>query len=137
MGRRGEDARGAVLVGVLGVGARGAVSLELGEELGVLGLEGVADVLEEDQAQDDVLVLRGVHVVAQGVGGLPELRLEAAVGGGRGRARGRAAPRARGPGHGFPAVRCHAPQRTAWWWRTRLVRAFARPHDGPPRTLGR
>ena len=70
-----EDAGGAVLVGVLGVGAVGAVGLELG----VLRLEGVADVLEEDQAQDDVLVLGGVHVVAQGVGGLPELGLEAEV----------------------------------------------------------
>ena len=70
-----EDRGGPVLVGVLGIGAVGPVGLELG----VLGLEGVADVLEEDQAQDDVLVLGGVHVVAQGVGGLPELRLEAEV----------------------------------------------------------
>ena len=70
-----EDRGGPVLVGVLGIGA---VCL-IGLELGVLGLEGVADVLEEDQAQDDVLVLGGVHVVAQGVGRLPELRLEAEV----------------------------------------------------------
>jgi hypothetical protein len=34
----------------------------------VLGLEGVGDVLEEDEAEDDVLVLRRVHIVAQGVG---------------------------------------------------------------------
>ena len=86
-----EDAGGAVLVGVLGVGAVGAVGLELG----VLGLEGVADVLEEDQAQDDVLVLGGVHVVAEGVGGLPELRLEAEV-------RPRVALGSRGSGHGRP-----------------------------------
>ena len=77
--RHPEDARGAVLVGVLGVGALGAVGLELG----VLGLERVRDVLQEDQAQDDVLVFGGVHVVPQGVGGLPELRLEAAIGVGR------------------------------------------------------
>ena len=51
-------------------------------QLGVLGLERVADVLEEDEPQDDVLVLGGVHVVAEGVGGLPELGLEA-VGGAR------------------------------------------------------
>ena len=70
-----EDIRGPVLVGVLGVGALRL----LGLELGVLGLEGIGDVLEEDQAQDDVLVLGRVHVVAQGVGGLPELRLEAEV----------------------------------------------------------
>ena len=49
-------------------------------ELGVLGLEGVGDVLEEDQAEDDVLVLGRVHVVAQRVGRGPELRLEAEIG---------------------------------------------------------
>jgi hypothetical protein len=35
-------------------------------------LEGVGDVLEEDQAEDDVLVLRGVEVATQLVGCLPE-----------------------------------------------------------------
>ena len=48
----------------------------------MLRLEGVGDVLEEDQAEDDVLVLGRVHVVAQRVGGGPELGLEAEVGGG-------------------------------------------------------
>ena len=52
------------------------------EQLGVLLLEGVGDVLEEDQAEDDVLVLGRVHVVAQLVGRLPELLLEAEVRGG-------------------------------------------------------
>jgi hypothetical protein len=47
----------------------------------VLGLEGVGDVLEEDEAEDDVLVLGRIHVVAQGVGGGPELGFEAEVGG--------------------------------------------------------
>ncbi len=47
-----------------------------GFELGVLGLEGVGDVLEEDQAEDDVLVLGRVHVVAERVGGCPELGLQ-------------------------------------------------------------
>jgi hypothetical protein len=70
-----EDAGGAVLVGVLWIGAVRALSLELG----MLRFEGVADVLEEDQAQDDVLVFGRVHVVAQGIGGLPELRLKAEV----------------------------------------------------------
>ena len=84
-----EDAVGAVLVGVLGVGAVGAVGLELG----VLRLEGVGDVLQEDQAEDDVLVLGGVHVVAESVGGLPELRLEAEIGAG-------IALRSRAPSHG-------------------------------------
>jgi hypothetical protein len=64
---------GAVLVGILGVGALRLLRLELG----VLLLEGVGDVLEEDQAEDDVLVLGRVHVVAQRVGGRPELGLEA------------------------------------------------------------
>jgi hypothetical protein len=42
-------------------------------ELGVLGLESVRNVFEKDQAEDDVLVLRRVHVVAQRIGHLPEL----------------------------------------------------------------
>ena len=46
----------------------------------MLRLEGVGDVLEEDQAEDDVLVLGRVHVVAERVGGRPELGLEAEVG---------------------------------------------------------
>ena len=45
-------------------------------------LEGIGDVLEEDEAEDDVLVFRRVHVVAQLVGGEPELGLEADCGGG-------------------------------------------------------
>ena len=42
-------------------------------------LEGVGDVLEEDEAEHDVLVLGGVHVGAQRVGGLPQLALKAEV----------------------------------------------------------
>jgi hypothetical protein len=42
-------------------------------QLRVLGLEGVRDVLQEDQAEHDVLVFGRIHVVAQGVGHLPEL----------------------------------------------------------------
>ena len=76
--RHPEDVDGAVLVGVLRVGALRLLRLQLG----VLRLEGVGDVLEEDQAEDDVLVLGRVHVVAQRVGGRPELGLEAEVGGG-------------------------------------------------------
>ena len=45
-------------------------------------LEGVGDVFEEDQPEDDVLVFRRVHVVAQLVSGGPKLGLEAEVGGG-------------------------------------------------------
>jgi hypothetical protein len=36
-------------------------------EPGVLLLEGVGDVLEEDEAEADVLVLGGVHTAAQRV----------------------------------------------------------------------
>ena len=69
LGRHPEDALGAVLVGILGVGALRL----LGDELGVMLLEGVGDVLEEDQPEDDVLVLGGVHAAAQRVGHPPEL----------------------------------------------------------------
>jgi hypothetical protein len=68
----------AVLVRVLGVGALRF----LGNEHGVQFLEGVGDVLEEDQAEDDVLVLGGVHAAAQRVGHLPEFGFVADVGGG-------------------------------------------------------
>ena len=46
-------------------------------QLVAVAFEGVGDVLEEQQAEDDVLVLGGVHVAAQLVGGLPEGCLEA------------------------------------------------------------
>jgi hypothetical protein len=65
-----EDARRAVLVGSSGR-APGLLSFELR----VLRLEGVGDVLEENQAEDDVFVLGRVHVVAQCIGHLPELGL--------------------------------------------------------------
>ena len=82
LARDPEDAGGLVLVGVLGVGAFGSGGR--GGQLGVLGIERVADVLEEDEPEHDVLVLGGVHVVTQGIGGLPELGFEA-VGGAGGR----------------------------------------------------
>ena len=40
----------------------------------------VGDVLQEDQPQDDVLILRRIHVVAELVGGQPQLGLESKVG---------------------------------------------------------
>ena len=43
-------------------------------------LEGVGDVLQEDQPEHDVLVLGGVHVAAELVGRRPELLLEAELG---------------------------------------------------------
>jgi hypothetical protein len=99
-----EDADGAILVGVLGIGALGP----LGVQLGVLGLEGVRDVLEEDQAEDDVLVLGGVHVVAEGIRRLPQLGLEAQVGAGIWLARtsrGSLPPRHRSPPRRFTCSR--------------------------------
>jgi len=44
-------------------------------------LEGVGDVLQEQEAQADVLVLGSVHAAAQGVGHLPELGFVADGGG--------------------------------------------------------
>ncbi len=66
-----EDVVGAVFVGVLRVGA--FVFALTGEELGAHFLEGVGDVFEEDEAEDDVLVFRGVHVVAEFVGSCQSL----------------------------------------------------------------
>jgi hypothetical protein len=48
----------------------------------VLGFEGVRDVLEENQPEDDVLIFCRVHVVAQRVCGLPELAFKAEARGG-------------------------------------------------------
>jgi hypothetical protein len=42
--------------------------------------ETIGDVLEEDEAENDMLILRRIHVVAELVGGKPELGLEAEVG---------------------------------------------------------
>ncbi|GAB1411297.1 hypothetical protein MASR1M97_00330 [Candidatus Desulfobacillus denitrificans] len=80
LGRHPEDAGGAVFVRVFRVGALHFLRFEFG----VLGLEGVGDVFEENEAEDDVLVLRRIHVVAQRVGGGPELGFEAEVGAGVG-----------------------------------------------------
>lgn len=71
LGRHPEHLRGEVLVGILGV------RLGVGREGLVASLERVRDVLQEDEAEHDVLVLSGVHVAAELVGGRPEDRLEA------------------------------------------------------------
>ena len=60
LGRHPEDAFGAVLVRVLGICTLRDLCLELRMFL----LEGVGDVLQEDQAEDDVLVFGGVHAAA-------------------------------------------------------------------------
>jgi len=70
--RHPEDVFGAVFVRVFRVGAFAA----LGVELGVLRLERVGNVFEENQPEHDVLVLGRIHVVAQRIGRLQQLRLE-------------------------------------------------------------
>ena len=76
LGRHPEHPLGGVLVAALQqafeLRAGDAVGFQLGLELLAAGLEGVGDVLQEQQAEDDVLVLGGVDLAAQGVGGFPE-----------------------------------------------------------------
>ena len=72
LGRHPEDADGAVLIRVLGVSALASLRLELR----VLFLEGVGDVLQEDEPEHDVLVLARVHVVAERIRHLPQPGLE-------------------------------------------------------------
>lgn len=79
LGGHPKNVLGLVFVRVFGIGP-GVVALP-GEELGAVFLEGVGDVFEEDEAEDDVLILSRVHVVAEHVGGEPELGLEATGGG--------------------------------------------------------
>jgi hypothetical protein len=43
-------------------------------------LKRIGDVLEKDEAKNDVLVLCGVHVAPELVGSEPELRFETDVG---------------------------------------------------------
>lgn len=76
-GRDPENVQGAVFVRLLRIG----VLLALRVQLGVLRLEGIGDVFQEDQPKHDVLVFRRIHVVAQRVRGGPKLRLEAEIGG--------------------------------------------------------
>lgn len=65
---------GLVFVLVLGVGP--GVVARAGLQLGVMLLEGIGNVFEEDEAQHDVLVLGGIDVFAELVGGFPELLFE-------------------------------------------------------------
>lgn len=68
-----EHVVGQVLVLVLG-------SLRVfGQQRLVLGLEGIGDVLQEDEPERDVLVIAGLHVAAQLVSGLKKVSLEAKV----------------------------------------------------------
>jgi hypothetical protein len=77
-----EDVLGFVFVRVFGIRA-GVVAFAC-NELGAVLFEGVGNVFQEDEAENDVLVFRRVHVVAELVGGEPELGFKAQVGGGVG-----------------------------------------------------
>ena len=76
LGGNPEDVLGGVLVAALqkrlNLVGRELVALQLGLQGVASRFKGVGDVLEEEQAEDDVLVLRGVHRAAELVGGLPE-----------------------------------------------------------------
>ena len=52
-----------------------APSARSASKLGVPLLEGIGDVFQKDETQDDVLVFRRIHRAAQGVGHLPKLAL--------------------------------------------------------------
>ena len=95
-----EDVLREILVAVLG-----SLRAPFGQDRGMALLEGVGDVLEEDQPEDDMLVFRGVHRAAQRIGHRPQFGLVA----GRGAmdSGGAAAPRFRlprsSPGHASPS----------------------------------
>jgi len=80
LGRNPENVLGLVFVRILRIGT-GVVALS-SEEFGAVFLEGVGDVFQENQPEDDVLVFRCIHVVSQLVSSEPELGLEADVGSG-------------------------------------------------------
>ena len=69
-----EHVLGEILVRVFGGGG------VFRQQRGALRLEGIGDVLEEDQAEGDVLVVGRLQVLAQLVGGEEQLRLEAEIG---------------------------------------------------------
>lgn len=78
LGRHPEDVLGAVLVGILRIGAL----ILLGFQPRVHFLERIGDVFEEDQAQDDVIVFGGIHAAAERVCHAPEFGFIADIGGG-------------------------------------------------------
>ena len=78
IGGHPEDVFGFVFVGVFRVFA--FVVALAGDEPGAVFLEGVGDVFQEDEAEDNMLVFRRIHVVAKLVGGKPELGFEAEIG---------------------------------------------------------
>jgi len=71
--RHPEDVLRSILVWILRVGTFRL----FGNKPGVVLLKCVGDVLQEDETENDVLVLGGVHIVAELVCRLPELDLKA------------------------------------------------------------
>ncbi len=53
---------------------------DFGKQLLAASLEGIRDVFEEDEAQDDVLVFGRIKVPAELVGGSPQRLLESEIG---------------------------------------------------------
>lgn len=70
-----EDPRGLVFVRIFRI----SPLFPLRVKLSVLRLKRIRDVFQKDQAQDDVFVLCRVHVVAESIGHLPQLGLEAEI----------------------------------------------------------
>jgi len=77
-GRHPEDIFGAVLIGIFGICAClvGFASYELRAML----FEAVGNIFEEDQAKNNVLVFRRIHVAAELISSEPKLSFEANVG---------------------------------------------------------
>ena len=86
LGRHPEDPLGGVLVAALqqafDLRPADAFGFQFPLELAAPRLKGVGNVLQEEQAEDDVLVLGGVDLTAQGVGRFPEDFGVGQVGGG-------------------------------------------------------
>jgi len=76
LGWHPENPLGGVLVAVLQQAIElwtgDAVGLQLGLQFLASRLEGVGDVLQEQQAEDDMLVLGGIDLAAQRIGGFPQ-----------------------------------------------------------------
>ena len=76
LGRHPEDSFGSVLVAVLqqafDLRPADAVGFQFALEFAASCLKGVGNVLQEEQAEDEVFVLGSVALTAQGVGRLPE-----------------------------------------------------------------
>lgn len=128
LGRHPEHPLGGVLVAALQQAvellAGDAVLRKLGPQLVAPGLERVADVLQEQQAEHDMLVLGRVDLAAQCVGGLPESVgvVEVGAGGGLG-AHAWALLRGRQRPAGAPPMICHG---------SRLQGPASPPSSGEP-----